>query len=122
MIARALAICLLALPLLGCATDADDARLAAAMTDQDEAVADRLLQRTLEFVPDGTTRRWRNEESGHAGAITPVGTFVSAAGVFCREYREELRVAGADAAATKAACRDPAARWIALEVLEFPVR
>jgi surface antigen len=110
-----LAVLAALLLLTACAgVPADPAAVKGALTAQDAALADRLLQRTLEYAPDGTTRRWQNDQTGHSGSITPVATYLATGGIFCRDYREELSAAGRSAAAVKAACRDRLARWIAL--------
>lgn len=115
MLLRSAIFVVLSLQLAGCAIpNADDRAIDRAMTDQDVALAQRLLQRTLEYAPDGTTRRWQNDESGHSGAITPVSTYLAEGRVFCRDYREEVRIAGRSRAEIKAACRDRLARWISL--------
>ena len=78
------------------------------------ALAAAALQRTLETVPDGETRGWRNVQSGSEGRITPIRTYLSDGGYFCREYREELTVAGGEAAGAfdNRACRNDAGHWV----------
>ena len=71
---------------------APDFNLYDALTEQDISLAARLLQRTLDHAPDGTTRRWINDQSGHSGAITPVRSYIASSGQFCRDYREGLSI------------------------------
>lgn len=82
----------------------------AALTENDVALAGMLLQRTLDHAPDGTTRRWTNDESGHSGAITPVRSYIAATGQFCRDYREDILVGGESLKFHYSACRDEE-RW-----------
>ncbi len=82
----------------------------AALTDNDVALAAMLLQRTLDHAPDGTTRRWINDESGHSGAITPMRSYIAATGQYCRDYQEDISVDGESRQFHYSACRDED-RW-----------
>jgi surface antigen len=77
-----------------------------AMTADDVSLAAKLLQRTLDHAPDGATRRWINDQSGHQGAITPVRTYIDQQGQFCRDYREELQLGEERGEFFYSACRD----------------
>jgi surface antigen len=103
----------LGLLLGGCAgwptTDAD---LYDELTENDVALAVRTLQSALEVTPDGATRRWTNQETGHSGAITPTRTFLTEGGYFCRDYREELTLGERSGRFDHSACRGEDARWI----------
>ena len=80
------------------------------LTEQDVSLVARLLQRTLDHAPDGTTRRWTNDQSGHSGAITPVRSYIASTGQYCRDYREDLLVNGESRNYLYSACRDED-RW-----------
>jgi len=80
------------------------------LTEQDVSLVARLLQRTLDHAPDGTTRRWTNDQSGHSGAITPVRSYIASTGQYCRDYREDLSVNGENRNYLYSACRDED-RW-----------
>ena len=82
----------------------------AALTEIDVSIAAMLLQRTLDHAPDGTTRRWANDESGHSGAITPVRSYIAATGQYCRDYQEDLSINGQSRQFHYSACRDED-RW-----------
>lgn len=82
----------------------------AALTDIDVAIAAMLLQRTLDYAPDGTTRRWTNDESGHSGAITPVRSYIASTGQYCRDYQEDILINGESRKFHYSACRDEN-RW-----------
>jgi surface antigen len=89
-----------------------DPELYQSLSDSDVQLASRTMQSTLERAPDGATRSWVNEQTGHRGSLTPTRTYVSESGYFCREYREEL-VIGADSGSFhQNACRDENARWV----------
>ncbi|HSA83023.1 MAG TPA: RT0821/Lpp0805 family surface protein [Geminicoccaceae bacterium] len=89
-----------------------DPKLYEALADSDVELAARTMQSTLERAPDGATRSWANEQTGHRGSLTPIRTYVTESGYFCREYREEL-VIGADRGSFhQFACRDEDARWV----------
>jgi surface antigen len=88
-----------------------DPELYGSLTDRDVALAAGLLQDTLEGAPDGAARSWANPESGHRGTITPTRTYLSAAGSFCRDYREELTLGSQSGRFYHSACRDDAAGW-----------
>ena len=110
---RTLAIASGALPLAACAgLAAGNASLYQGLAESDVALASQLMQTTLESAPDGASRSWSNRQTGNRGEITPLRTYVSEGGSFCREYREELAVAGDSGRFYHTACRDEAARWV----------
>jgi surface antigen len=110
---KVLAVAAVALPIAACAQIAPgDPDLYGRLADSDVSVAARLMQTTLEQAPDGVTRRWTNDQTGSRGEITPLRTFATEDGVFCREYREELAVGGTTGRFYHTACRDEAARWV----------
>ncbi len=55
------------------------------LTDGDVKLAVTAMQSALETRPDGEALSWHNHRSGNAGEITPVKTFMSELGVYCRE-------------------------------------
>jgi surface antigen len=113
MMVRRLMLALIALQLAGCASlSAGDPALYQELAESDVTLAARLVQSTLETTPDGTTRSWTNQQTGNGGAITPLRTYVSERGHFCREYREELAVAEGTGRFYHTACREDGARWI----------
>ena len=112
MLRRTLAIASMALPLAACAgLAAGDPALYRGLAESDVALAARTVQETLEIAPDGDTRSWTNGQTGNRGQITPLRTYVSEDGHFCREYREELAVAGDSGRYYHTACRGEAAGW-----------
>jgi surface antigen len=113
MVRRSLTVFAIALPVAACAQmTAGDPALYQGLADSDVGLAAQLVQTTLEQAPDGVTRRWTNGQTGNSGAITPLRTFATEDGTFCREYREELAVGGTTGRFYHTACRDDAARWV----------
>jgi surface antigen len=103
----------LALTLGACAgLTGGDPALYQSLADSDVQLASRTMQGALESAPDGSTRSWVNEQTGHRGSLTPTRTYVSDSGHFCREYREELVVGEQSGRFYHAACRDENARWV----------
>src|SRR5262245_11723051 len=97
----------LALTLGACAgLTGSDAALYQSLADSDVKLASRTMQGTLESAPDGSTRSWANDQTGHRGSLTPTRTYVSDGGHFCREYHEELVVGDRSGTFHHAACRD----------------
>ncbi len=81
----------------------------------DVAVAKRTVQLTLERVRSNSTRYWIRIDSGNSGAVTPLRTFRTRGGFFCREYRESVVVANATTATHRSvACRDRDGVWKAV--------
>jgi surface antigen len=89
-----------------------DPALYQSLADGDVRLASKTMQSTLESAPDGSTRSWANDQTGHRGSLTPTRTYVSDSGYFCREYREELVVGEQSGNFYHAACRDENARWV----------
>ena len=112
MIAHRLTLTLVALQLAGCASlSAGDPALYQGLAESDVRLAAQLAQTTLESAPDGATQRWSNQQTGNGGAITPLRTYLIERGHFCRDYREELAVAGQTGRFYHTACREDHARW-----------
>ena len=114
--ARRLAAGVLALLLGSCASQSQEERadpgLYGRLSDQDVALAAGLLQDVLETAPDGTERAWTNPATGSGGRVTPMRSYLSEGGYFCRAYREELAIGGQTARFEHAACRNRAGVWI----------
>ena len=81
------------------------------MTDEDQHLAAATVQVALETGLDNATRTWSNKNSGDSGKVTPVKTFVTDAGVFCRDYRETISVGDAEGSNLRTACRDEGGVW-----------
>jgi surface antigen len=77
----------------------------------DQLMMERNAQYALENTHTNTTTTWRNPDSGNYGAITPVETYQTAGGQYCREYTQTVVVAGEKQQAYGTACRQPDGTW-----------
>lgn len=78
---------------------------------EDVKIADAAKQQALETRRDGEPIAWRNVKTGNSGSITPVRTYVTEAGTFCREYREVVSIGTSKEEATATGCRTRPRAW-----------
>lgn len=98
--------------LVGCAgPPASKPPLHADLTESDIMLAAATMDAALEHASHGETRTWRNPETGHAGAVMPRRTYLSEAGLYCRDYQETLTLDGRSATYESTACRDAEGTW-----------
>lgn len=101
--------------LAGCNATASvgpNAKSAAALTGQDQRLARSAFQNALENSMSGKGISWRNKASGASGSVTPVKTWKTSAGVYCREYRERIQLASGQSQTNKgSACRSKSGTW-----------
>lgn len=71
----------------------------------------RTAQRALEGNRTGATSTWRNPDSGHRGTVTPMRTFETASGQFCREFQQPVTIGGNTESAFGTSCRQPDGSW-----------
>lgn len=81
------------------------------MSEEDKRLAAATVQDALETGLDNAIRTWSNTRSGISGKVTPVKTFMTDAGVFCRDYRETASLGDAERSHLKTACRDEGGVW-----------
>jgi surface antigen len=79
--------------------------------------ADRLYheqtaQHALETAKSGTTKRWHNPDSGHAGTVTPLNVSQVGDDRYCREYRQSIIVGDRVEEAYGTACRQEDGTWM----------
>ncbi len=72
---------------------------------------DRAVQNALETLASGTTLTWRGSDGANSGTVTPVRTFKTSTGVYCRAYRRTMALAESAGATLATACRRPDGRW-----------
>lgn len=77
----------------------------------DIKLANDTKQKALETRRDGEPLAWRNVKTGNSGSITPVRTFMTEAGVFCREYREVVLIGVERGEAINTGCRTDGKSW-----------
>jgi surface antigen len=77
-----------------------------------EVLARNTVQEALETARSRTTLSWNYAEDGSRGEITPLRTYRSSAGFYCREYLEVVD-AGPEGRARRqrTACRDNDGLW-----------
>ena len=78
----------------------------------DKAKLERTHQQALESSPVGKTAQWRNPDSGNHGTITPVKTYETSQGQYCREFQQTITVGGETKKAFGKACRQPDGHWM----------
>ena len=81
------------------------------LDDQDKRTAALTTQQALESKPSGTTSTWQNPDSGHSGSVTPVRTYQSANGQYCREYEQTVTIGGQPQKSYGTACRQADGSW-----------
>jgi surface antigen len=77
----------------------------------DQLTMERNAQYSLENTRTYTTTTWRNPDSGNYGSITPVETYQTSQGQYCREYTQTVVIAGEMQQAYGTACRQPDGTW-----------
>ena len=65
----------------------------------------------LEYTPSGQATAWRNPDTGHYGNITPIETYETASGAYCREFQHQAQIGGRTRAVYGTACRTPDGEW-----------
>jgi surface antigen len=78
--------------------------------------ADRLYAggaeyQALEYAPAGSSTAWRNPDTGHYGTVTPIETYETAGGGYCREFRHHAEIGGRAQNVYGTACRTPDGEW-----------
>lgn len=77
----------------------------------DQAYAAQTYSETLESAPTGQTSSWVNPDSGNQGSYTPVKTYQTDGGQYCREFQQTITVGGQTESAYGTACRQPDGSW-----------
>ncbi|WP_353621276.1 RT0821/Lpp0805 family surface protein [Labrenzia sp. R4_1] len=79
----------------------------------DQTMAEATFQNALEKSLSGKTSSWRNQETGASGSVTPVRTWKTRSGVYCRAYRENILLAsGTRRQDNGTACRNKSGKWL----------
>jgi surface antigen len=77
----------------------------------DQARANRAATQALETIPSGQSVTWHNPDSGNSGAVTPIRTYQTASGQYCREYQQTIIIGGERHQSYGTACRQPDGSW-----------
>jgi surface antigen len=78
----------------------------------DQLAMERNAQYALENTRTSATTTWRNPDTGNYGSITPVETYRTNQGQYCREYTQTVVVGGQAQQAYGTACRQPDGSWL----------
>ncbi len=90
--------------------ETETARLLAAQAHDHELALETRIE-ALERMLSGNTLTWTNAASGTQGSITPLRTFQTPAGQWCREYRETTSFPTASEERLSIACRNSHQDW-----------
>ncbi|HCR85271.1 MAG TPA: hypothetical protein DIV86_01185 [Alphaproteobacteria bacterium] len=85
--------------------------IGASLDRADMAYANSSTQNGLEQTSDGVTSTWRNPNTGNAGTVTPVNTYKTSSGQYCREFTQTVMIGGRNESASGTACRQPDGTW-----------
>ena len=77
----------------------------------DREKAHTAAAQTLEAVPSGHSVAWQNPDSGNTGTVTPVKTYQTATGQYCREYTQTITIGGEKHKSYGTACRESDGSW-----------
>ncbi len=77
----------------------------------DREKARAAASQALESVPSGQSVAWRNPDTGNTGAVTPVRTYQTSSGQYCREYTQTISIGGEKHQSHGTACREPDGSW-----------
>lgn len=81
------------------------------LDERDRLLHQQAAQQALEVNRSGTASTWTNPDTGHAGSVTPVRTYQTGTGEYCREYQQTVTVGGQTEQAYGTACRQPDGSW-----------
>lgn len=86
-------------------------QIGASLDKADMMYMQQTNQMALETSKTGQTSSWTNPDSGHSGSITPVKTYQTGQGAYCREFTQTIMVGGKSQEAYGTACRQPDGTW-----------
>jgi surface antigen len=81
----------------------------------DQLTMERNAQQALEQNKSYQASSWVNPDTGNSGTITPVKTFQTAQGQYCREYQQTVLIGGKEQQAYGSACRQPDGSWLIIK-------
>jgi surface antigen len=81
------------------------------LDERDKRLAAEATQNALETAPTGNSIAWRNPDNEHSGTVTPVKTYQTDSGTYCREYQQTVTIGGKEEKAYGKACRQPDGNW-----------
>lgn len=87
---------------------------AVAAQERERAVLSATINQVLETVASGRSVTWEVPETGAHGAVTPIRTYRSTSGHWCREFRVREETAGRAQDRRGLACRIGDRKWQAV--------
>ena len=81
------------------------------LTQQDQRNQMMARQQALEEQQAYRPVSWNNPQTGAAGSVTPVRTYQTASGQYCREFQENVTINGQRQNAYGTACLQPDGSW-----------
>jgi len=82
-----------------------------ALDQRSQQIQAQTVTRSLEAAPSGTTATWVNPDNGIQGTVTPVRTYQTPQGVYCREFEQTIIIGGQPQRGVGTACRQPDGSW-----------
>jgi surface antigen len=82
-----------------------------ALDQKDKEMAQQAAQQAFENSRTGESSAWQNPDSGNSGSITPIQTYQTPAGQYCREYEQDIVVGGERQKSYGTACRQGDGSW-----------
>lgn len=82
----------------------------------DRALAEQTMQNALETLPSRGRATWRGSESGAHGSVTPLVTYKSVNGHWCRRFEESIITLVSGLIREATACRkSDSGRWVEVD-------
>ena len=92
---------------------AQSSKALAGLDPEIRQIVNSTMQIVLETHISGRGRQWSSPEYGFSGRVTPVRTWRSRSGHFCRAFVEIVRLpSGFERIGNGRACRNDAGEWI----------
>ena len=79
--------------------------------NKDKEIAAKTTHQALETAPSGKAVPWQNPDNGHAGTVTPLRTYQTGTGQYCREYTQTVTIDNRPQQSYGTACRQPDGSW-----------
>jgi surface antigen len=79
---------------------------------REQVLASATRQQALEYLPRNASMEWRASGGGISGSVTPIRTFRTPQGRYCREFEEIVTAGDLDDRFTDIRCRTAEGRWL----------
>ena len=97
-----------------CASESTQAqKINSVLDNESRKTANAALQAALENQVSGRSQKWTSPSTQFSGRITPVRTWRSRTGHYCRAFVEVVRLpSGIERQSSGRACRTVAGKWV----------